>query len=132
MTAIHGLVPLPTDHPFVYAFEVTTALDDAGMAQMADMMNTAFSEHDDKVNILIRFTDFKASDVPNTGLSGIGAQVRSLTNVHRYATVGAPDTAEKMISFFSKLIPVDAKTFAAADEEAAWDFVNVPENVTKS
>ena len=130
MTTIHGVVPIPTDHDHVHAFDITGDLDATGMAEMAEILNTAFDRHDGKINVLLRFRDFEASDAGvGTGLSAIKAQFRSLTHVGRYAVVGAPQAAETMIHFFNHIIPVDARTFAADEEHAAWDFVNTPENM---
>ena len=130
MTTIHGVVPIPTAHEHVHAFDITGDLDATGMGEMAEILNTAFDTHDGKINILLRFKDFETSDATaGTTLSAIKAQIRSLTHVGRYAVVGAPQAAETMIRFFSHIIPVDARTFAADEEQAAWEFVNAPENM---
>ena len=130
MTTIHGVVPIPTDHDHVYAFDVTGDLDAAGMGEMGDILNAAFDAHDGKINVLLRFKNFEASDAGvGTTLSAMKAQLRSLTHVGRYAVVGAPQAAETMINFFNHLIPVHARTFEATEEQAAWDFVNVPQNL---
>ncbi|MFZ3583594.1 STAS/SEC14 domain-containing protein [Loktanella sp. DJP18] len=133
MTTIHGVVPIPTDHDHVYAFDVTGDLDATGMGEMGEMLNHAFDQHPGKVNVLLHFRHFETSDAGvGTTLSAMKAQLRSLTHVGRYAVVGAPQAAANMIAFFNHIIPVDARTFAADDEQAAWDFVNVAENSAKS
>ena len=130
MTTIHGVVPIPTDHDHVRAFDVTGDLDATGMGEMAEILNTAFDTHDGKINVLLRFKDFETSDAGvGTTFSAIKAQLRSLTHVDRYAVVGAPQAAENMINFFNHIIPVEARTFEADQEQAAWDFVNTPENM---
>ena len=129
MTTIHGVVPIPTDHDHVHAFDVTGDLDAIGMAEMANILNTAFDSHDGKINVLLRFRNFETSDAGvGTTLSAVKAQLRGLTHVGRYAVVGAPPAAETMIQFFNYIIPVDARSFPADQEQAAWDFVNAPEN----
>lgn len=130
MTTIHGVVPIPTDHAHVYAFDITGNLDATGMGQMGEMLNHAFDQHPGKVNVLLRFKHFETSDAGvGTTLSAMKAQLRSLTHVQRYAVVGAPQAADNMISFFNHIIPVDARTFPADQEQAAWSFVNVSENM---
>ncbi|SEM47689.1 SpoIIAA-like [Loktanella fryxellensis] len=126
MTSQHGITPIPTDFPHVYAFEITDKLDAEGMRQMGDILNAAFDRHPGKINILLRFKDFEASDAAvGTNLSAMKAQFGSLTNVNRYATVGAPPAAETMIEVMNHVIPVDAKTFSSEEERDAWAFVNV-------
>ena len=124
MTSRHGVLPIACDFEHVYAFDITGDLDADGMRELADTLSNAFDIHDGKINILFRFNDFEATDAGNTGLVGFGTQLRSLTNVARYATVGAPEGAGRMIAFFDKLIPVEAKSFDKNDEQAAWNFVN--------
>lgn len=53
----------------------------------------------------------------------IESRWRSLFNVDKYAVVGAPEGASKMIDFMNKLIPVDAKAFDRTEEAKAWAFV---------
>ena len=130
MTTIHGVVPIPTDHDHVYAFDITGDLDATGMAEMAGILNAAFDRHVGKINVLLRFKDFETSDAgAGTTLSAVKAQLRSLINVGHYAVVSAPQAAENMIKFFNYIIPVDARTFDADGEQAAWDFVNQWDNL---
>ncbi|MBU2360559.1 MAG: STAS/SEC14 domain-containing protein [Alphaproteobacteria bacterium] len=130
MTTIHGVVPLPTDYDHVYAFDITGNLDATGMGEMGQILNAAFDSQPGKINVLLRFKDFDDSDAGvGINLSAIKAQMRSLTHVGRYAVVGAPAGASGMISFFNHIIPVDARTFDEGEEQAAWDFVNVAQNV---
>ncbi len=130
MTTIHGVVPLPTDHDHVYAFDVTGDLDAQGMEEMACVLNAAFDRHENKINVLLRFRHFEASDAGvGINLAAMKAQIRSLIHMGRYAVVGAPETAENMIEFFNHVIPVNARTYSSNDEQAAWDFVNTPENM---
>jgi len=129
MTTLHGVIPLPTDHPYVFAFRITQDLDADGMAEIAQMLNTAFDQHRGKVNVLLIFEGFALSDAGvGFKFSSMKAKLRSLANIHRYAVVGAPKAAARMVDFFGHIIPVQARSFAADDAQAAWDFVNTPEN----
>jgi hypothetical protein len=74
--------------------------------------------------MLMRLDGFTDSD--KTALFDgdvIVSRWRSLFNVEKYAVVGAPDGASKMIDFMDKLLPVDAKAFSSKQERDAWDFV---------
>ena len=55
----------------------------------------------------------------------IASRFRSLTNVGKYVVVGAPDSAQGMIETMSKLMPVEAHTFALAEIDKAWAVVKV-------
>jgi hypothetical protein len=86
-------------------------------------MNDAFDRHD-SVSMLLLFQGFTGV-APGAGLDRetITAQFRALARVARYAVVGAPDAAARMIEVMDHVIPVDARSFDAADEPAAWAFV---------
>ena len=120
---------IPTDAANVYAFKITGHIDDDASEAMAKFMNDAFDRREEvegapKINMLLDMTAFTGSDW-DAMLDGdvIESRWRSLKNVGRYAVVGAPDRAAKMIGFMDKLIPVEAKAFDATDSAAAWAFV---------
>ncbi len=118
----HGSVhQIPTDAPDVYAFRVTGHIDDDTSAAMADYMNDVFDKTG-KVDMLLDLTGFTGSDWDSM-LDGdvIVSRFRALSNVRRYAVVGAPDRAAKMIEFMDKIIPVEAKAFESVAD--AWAFV---------
>ncbi len=114
---------IPTTSETVFAFDVQGHVSDDEAEALAEYMNEVFDQHD-KVNMLMRLDGFTGSD--KTALFDgdvIESRWRSLFNVEKYAVVGAPDGAEKMIGFMDKLIPVDARTFKSHEEHAAWQFV---------
>lgn len=124
MTAIHGLLPLPTDYPHVYAFEISPRLDAEGLRQMGQCLNGAFDRHPGKINLLLRFRDFDpATARDRSAFDGIEAEVRSLNQIGRLATLNAPD-APVLTQVLDKIIPVPARRFAAGDSRAAWQHVN--------
>ncbi len=90
---------------------------------MAEYMNQVFDQND-KISMLLDLTGFTGSDW-DTMLDGdvIQSRFRALSHVDRYAVIGAPENAAKMISFMDKIIPVDARAFDASEAQAAWKFV---------
>lgn len=114
---------VPTNSTNVHAFRITGHLDDDASESLATHMNAIF-DRQDSVNMLLDMTAFTGSDW-DAMLDGdvISSRFRALSHVDRYAVVGAPDQAAKMIALFDKVIPVKAKAFEAKDSAAAWDFV---------
>ena len=119
----HGPVTqIPTTDPKVYAFRITGHVDEDTSEALAKFMNTTFDEHEGKVDMLLDMTFFTGSDWDSFLDSDvIASRFRSLKHVHRYAVVGAPAGAARMISMMDKVIPVEARAFE--DLEAAWAFV---------
>lgn len=114
---------IPTTSETVFAFDVQGRVSDDDAEALAEYMNDVFDRHD-KVNMLMRLDGFTGSD--KTALFDgdvIESRWRSLFNVEKYAVVGAPDGASKLIDFMDKLLPVDAKSFTSAQEPEAWQFV---------
>lgn len=117
---------IPTDAENVCAFRVDGHVDDETMEALAEYMNTAFdgSNGKDEVHILFDLSDYTGSD--NSALfrsEVLKSRWRSLGNVGKYAVIGAPDNAARMIDLFDFLIPVDAGTFSPDERDAAWTFV---------
>lgn len=120
----HGAVTqVPTNSPTVYAFKVTGHIDDDASESMATFMNDVF-DRTESVNMLLDLTGFTGSDWDSM-LDGdvLESRFRALSHVARYAVVGAPDKAAKMIGLMDKIIPVDARAFDAGDADKAWQFV---------
>ncbi|ABD54983.1 STAS/SEC14 domain-containing protein [Jannaschia sp. CCS1] len=119
---------IPTTAPNVYAFRVTGHIDDDASEALAKFMLAAFDRHEEKVDMLLDLTAFTGSDWDSM-LDGdvIKSRFRSLSEVRRYAVIGAPDRAAKMIEFMDKIIPVEAKAFDANQKDAAWAFVGASE-----
>jgi hypothetical protein len=74
--------------------------------------------------MLLEMTKFTGSDWDSM-LDGdvIKSRFRSLQHVARYAVVGAPDRAAKMIGLMDKVISVEARAFDTHEITQAWDFV---------
>jgi len=112
-----------TDQPDVYAFRVEGHIDDDASEALAKFMNDAFDHHE-KVNMLLDLRGFTGSDWDTLfDTDVIKSRFRSLGRVSRYAVVGAPEGAAQMISVMDKIIPVNARAFAADETGEAWAFV---------
>ncbi|WP_299410689.1 STAS/SEC14 domain-containing protein [uncultured Roseobacter sp.] len=114
---------IPTHSDTVYAFDVTGHVSDDDAEALAKYMNDAFDRHD-KVNMLIRLSGYTGSD-KDALFDGdvLESRWRALFKVDKYAVVGAPDGASRMISIMDKILPVDAKTFETSEEDEAWRFI---------
>ncbi|WP_424968896.1 STAS/SEC14 domain-containing protein [Dinoroseobacter sp. S375] len=121
----HGPIQqISTTSPSVYAFRITGHMDDDAAEALAEFMNDAFDRHDEKIDMLLDLSGFTGSDWDSM-FDGdvIESRFRALTELRRYAVIGAPAKAQKMIGFMDKLIPVEAKAFSAAEADQAWAFV---------
>ena len=62
----------------------------------------------------------------------ITSRFRALRHVSRYAVIGAPANAAKMINLMDKVIPVEAKAFDTEQTVEAWNFVGASPVVTSA
>lgn len=119
---------IETTAPNVYAFRVAGHIDDDASEALAKFMLAAFDRHDEKVDMFLDLTAFSGSDWDSMlDLDVIKSRFRSLSEVRRYAVVGAPENAATMIGYMDKVIPVEAKAFDTSEREAAWAFVGAAE-----
>ena len=120
----HGAITqIATDNPQVYAFRVNGHIDDDDEEAMAKYMNDVFDTHE-KVDMLLDLTGFTGSDW-DAMFDGdvLKSRFRSVSKVGKYAVIGAPAGAARMIAVMDKIIPVDARAFDAPEADAAWAFV---------
>jgi len=114
---------IKTNNAKVHAFKISGHIDDDASEALAKHMNDVFDRQDD-VSMLLDLSGFAGSDWDSMlDIDVIKSRFRSLSHVSRYAVVGAPDGAAKMIAVMDKLIPVKAKAFEKTDISAAWTFV---------
>lgn len=124
-TFSHGsITAIPTDTDRVQAFRITGHVEDDDMEAMSKYMNKVFDTHDGQVDMLLDLTGMTGRDL-DAMFDGdvMKAQMRSWSHVRRYAVIGGPERAEKMIEWSDKIIPVDAKTFKSEEAADAWTFV---------
>lgn len=121
----HGsITSIATDAAHVEAFAITGHVTDDDMEAMAKYVNDVFDHHDGKVDMLLDLSSMTGRDLDAIFDGDVmKAQLRSWTNVRRYAVIGGPERAAKMIEWSDKIIPVDAKAFVSGEAPAAWAFV---------
>ena len=114
---------ITSNEPNVYAFEISGEIREEDMKSMATTMQSAFAAHE-SVDMLLIFRDYQGSET-GAGMNEetIRSQWQALSQVKRYAVVGAPDYAKTLIDVMDKLIPVKAETFPAEKIDEAWAFV---------
>ncbi|MEH6829995.1 MAG: STAS/SEC14 domain-containing protein [Sulfitobacter sp.] len=117
------ITEIESDAPNVHAFRVSGHIDDDASEALAKHMNGVF-DGSDKVNMLLDLTCFTGSDW-DSWFDGdvITSRFRALSHVKRYAVIGAPEKAAKMINLIDKVIPVEAKAFDASNAVDTWEFV---------
>ena len=114
---------IATDREDVLAFALEGSIESEDMAALARTIDDAFESHD-KINLLLILSEFGLQEaLSSLNADVLKAQLKSPTNVARYAVVGAPAVAEAMIRLFNPLIPVEARAFEPAKETEAWRFV---------
>lgn len=112
---------VPNDTEGVYAFHIMGEVGADDMSAMGAYMNERFDRHD-SVSMLLIFDRYDGSERgASLDWEVIKSQVRSLSKVDKYAVVGAPDRAAKMVETFGSVIPVETRAFDTAAE--GWSFV---------
>ena len=118
------ITQMQTTSPTLYAFAVSGRIDDDASEAMAKYMNAAFDRHDSKVDMLLDLTACTGSDWDSfLDKDVIVSRFRALSNVGKYAVIGAPERATKMINLLDSVIPMDARAFPSDAVEAAWSWV---------
>jgi len=96
----HGpIAEIPTDSDTVHAFRINGHIDDDASEALAKHMNGVFDRFE-KVDMLLDLTGFSGSDWDSM-LDGdvIISRLRALRHVSKYAVIGAPENASRMIKF---------------------------------
>ena len=120
----HGMTRIETDQCDVMAFEITDALDKAGMEALAGDIEDAFDAHGGGLSLLLRVNGVELSDFMTAyGAEALKADFRSICNLDRFAMVGAMDSLERLGRIFGALTPIRIRSFDITEEAKAWDFV---------
>jgi len=90
---------------------------------MAQTVNAAFDAWDTVLMPLILEEHEGRETGAGFETEALKSQVRALRHVEKYAVVGIPEYARNMIKVMDKITPVDARTFDAAEEPRALEFV---------
>ncbi len=118
-----SITRIPTDNVAVYAFSIDGEVTKNDISRMARLMNRAFDTVD-KARMLLRFRPYEGQTIGSLlDLDALKAEFRSLAHVEKYAVVGLPAHLASFIDLMDHVIPVDAETFDADEEDEAWAFV---------
>ncbi|EKE45664.1 hypothetical protein OCGS_0281 [Oceaniovalibus guishaninsula JLT2003] len=113
----------PTTRPDVFAFRIHGQVTQPDMEALGAYMNEVFDRFD-KVSMLLIFDGYEGSETgASSGWESIKSRVRSPAKLDRYAHLGASKATERMVGALGAMLPVEAKGFDRADEDAAWAFV---------
>jgi hypothetical protein len=122
--ASRSIVPVPSGRSDLLVFEIRARISGADMTWMARDVDQAF-ERADRIDLMLIMTNFEGAD---TGAvfngDAAGVSLRSLRHLRKYAVVGAPAWARAMIEGLKWLTPVEERTFALHEAEAAWTWIN--------
>lgn len=119
-----AVTEIANDADDVCAFRVDGSVDAEASKALAEYMNDVFDRTGTKVHMLFDLRGFDSSEA--SGLFDtevLRSRLRAVSKVGKYAVVGAPEAAERMIETMDRIIPVDARTFGSDRIDAAWDFV---------
>lgn len=117
------IVRIPATEPNVHAFRLWPGFDGDDLRAVAESLDAAF-DRQERVNMLLILEDMSTSDAAGGfSLKSVKTQARALSHIDRYAVVGAPDAAARMLSAFDAISGIDARAFERDDEAAAWRFV---------
>lgn len=107
-------------------FEVVAKITETDIEWMAARVQAAFDTQGE-IDMLIIMRHFDGAELGAVfDADAMKAQMRSLKHVRRYGVIGAPFWAKAMINLFSPLTPVEEKTFALEEEDAARIWISTP------
>jgi hypothetical protein len=118
------IVPVPSDRSDLLIFEIRNRISEADMTWMAGEVDQAIERHN-RIDLMLIMTNFEGADI-GAVFNGDAASVslRSLRHLRKYAVIGAPVWARTMIESLKWLTPVEERTFALHEAEAAWTWIN--------
>jgi hypothetical protein len=105
-------------------FEIRAKITKPDIEWMAAETSAAFDRFEE-IDMLLIMSNYDGAELGAIfDGDALGVQARAARHVRRYAVVGAPAWAAAMINLFAPLTPVEEKTFALAEERAAWLWVD--------
>lgn len=118
-----SIAHLLTTRPDLFAFEVRGRIHQNDIESMARTLESAFDRLG-TVDILIVMRQWDGLDA-SAAFDGeaLKVQARAAAHVRKYGVVGAPAWASAMINLLSPLTPVEERTFALGEEDAAWSWI---------
>lgn len=117
---------LPADGATAIAFAFGQKLDHAQVRDMAQVVDSAIAGGGE-LRLLL---DLRGTEEFAVGAflspEGAIASIRSIAPVSRYAVVAAPALAAAAVEAFGSLLPLEARSFAAAEMDEARLWVTGP------
>lgn len=118
-----NITQIPTSKPHVFAFTLSGELAQSDLVSMAETMLGEFERYS-SVNMLLFFKDYEGVEMTSGAHSAVvKAQFKGLSKVDKYAVVGAPDIAAKMVGLSDLIMPIASASFSHDDADSAWAFV---------
>lgn len=116
------LIPARGDN--VIAFELTGRVSAEAMEKAVKEISARMDEVDGPIRMLGRFRNFRMPEPGAMLDSGyLRMKLSALRKVERYAIVGGPGWFDKYIGMIGPLLRFDIRHFEAADEAAAWQWL---------
>lgn len=123
MNAAPKIHSIPTDAPKVRAFRLEPDFGGEDLRRVAEELDAAFDAQG-RISMLLVLEDMTAADAASGfSLKSLKTQFRALSHVDRYAVVGAPQAAARMLEAFDRVSGIDARAFPREREDEAWRFV---------
>lgn len=112
-----------TTEPHVFAYDIPGAVSEEDLERMASRMDAAFEAHE-KVSLLLLFEHYEGNELGALlDADVIKTHFKALTNLHRYAVVGAPAHMDIALKAIAAVLPIEPKTFDKGQVAEAWDWV---------
>lgn len=103
----------------IFTFEIDGRITSADARNLAERLSAAFSSGGGRrlLGIVRHYDGFEPSLLVDTRL--LELKIGLLRHIERYALVGGPDWISRLTNLFDPLLKMEARHFAASDEEAA-------------
>lgn len=127
--AIHFL---QTTSENVFAYEIDGRVTEQDIKDAVEELKSKLSGSE-KINILVRMKNFKGFDLAallNDDLYRV--KYRSLSQVERYAVVGAPTWMRNLLELIDPALKLKIQVFDAEDENAAWQWIGASQSLLAS
>ena len=112
-----------TTEPNVFAYDIPGAVSEEDLKRMATRLDAAYETHE-QVSLLLLFESYEGNEFgalldPEV----VKTHFKSITNLHRYAVVGAPAHMDVALKAVAAVLPIEPKTFAKGEIAEAWAWV---------
>ena len=121
---IPNIRKIETTRDDLYGFEVTGRIKAADIENIYGLLAEAYSRHP-RIDLLVRLTNYGGWDWNViTRETTMIVKTKALRHIRRYAVVGGPEWIAGMIRLFNPFLSIEMKHFGAAEESAAWAWLD--------